>query len=94
MFLIMWNTYVLTPINSKVAYIYRLQIFLSLQTQTEWVLGGLGCKIATGGVFSPPPPPTPNASALRGSVYIPPFAFLTLICQLKCVQQIDYCDID
>ena len=36
--------------NSKAAYIiHRLQIFLSLQTQIEWILGGFGCKIATEG---------------------------------------------
>ena len=38
--------------------IYRLQIFLRLQTRMEWILGGLGCKIAIGGVY------TPNARAL------------------------------
>ena len=46
--------------NSKVAYmqpyyltIHRLQIFLSLQTRIEWILGGLGCKIVTGGCLHP-----------------------------------------
>ena len=32
--------------------IHRLQIFLSLQTCMEWVLGVLSCKIATGGVYT------------------------------------------
>ena len=35
-------------------YVYRLQIFLSLQTRMEWVLDGLECEIATEGVFTTP----------------------------------------
>ena len=43
--------------NSKVAYM-QPQIFFNLQAQMEWILGGLSCKIAIRGVY------TPNASAL------------------------------